>query len=92
MTPVISPTSNIAHFETATDQERLQQAAQAFEAIFVRNMIGAMRSASLGDDLLGNSATDQFRTMMDDEVADHIAGQKGFGIADILVAQWKDKI
>ncbi len=92
MIPIIAPNQNIAPQSTPTDEQKLEQAAQAFEAIFVRNMIGAMRSASLGEDLLGNSGSDQFRTLMDDQIADRMVQHNGLGIADLLISQWKDKI
>lgn len=78
-----------------SDRQELEQAAQAFEAIFVRSMIGAMRQASFGDDLMGNSSSDQFRDMMDARIADEMTqanGSKGLGIAELLIAQWKDRL
>lgn len=92
MIPTITPYQNPVRSETQSDQQKLQQAAQGFEAIFVRNMIGAMRAASLGEDLLANKGSDQFRTLMDDRIADQMVQQNGLGIADMLVSQWKDKI
>lgn len=93
----MSPVQNGSGRAAPDDQQKLEQAAQAFEAIFVRNMIGAMRRASLGDDLMGNSGGDQFRDMMDDHLADAMSGKegvggKGLGIADMLIAQWKDRL
>lgn len=97
MIPSLSPIPNSARPPASSDAQKLEQAAQAFEAIFVRNMIGAMRQSSLGDDLMGNSGGDQFRDMMDDRLADEMVeysgpGNKGLGIADLLIAQWKDKL
>ncbi|QTD56499.1 rod-binding protein [Parasphingorhabdus cellanae] len=92
MTQITSSNRINSRPDIAMDQQKLKQAAQAFEAIFVRNMIGAMRSANLGEDLMGNNGSDQFRTMMDDRIADQMAEHDGLGIADILIAQWKDKI
>lgn len=75
--------------EPKTDKASLRKAAQAFEAVFLRQMIGSMRQASLGDDILGSSAADQFRDMSDSRLADQLAGGKGFGIADLLVRQFQ---
>lgn len=90
--PVASPTSSQP--PASLDRQNLEQAAQAFEAIFVRSMIGAMRQASLGDDLMGNNGSDQFRDMMDARVAEEMtqANGAGLGIADLLVSQWKDRL
>ena len=63
----------------------LKGAAQAFEAVFLRQMIGSMRQASLGEDLLGSRATDQFRELSDAKLADHMAETGGFGIAEMLL-------
>ena len=91
MIPPLSPSQNSV-VPAAADSQQLQQAAQAFEAIFLRDMIGAMRKASLGDDLMGNSGSTQFRDMMDDRLADEMVRNNGLGIADLLVAQWKGKL
>jgi peptidoglycan hydrolase FlgJ len=65
----------------------LVKAAQAFEAVFVRQMIGAMRSASLSDGMFDNSATEQFRDMADAKTADALAQSHAMGIADLLLRQ-----
>ena len=70
------------------DQAGLKKAAQQFEAIFLRQMISSMRSASLGEDLLGSSASDQFRDMADARTADSMAQKGSLGIANTLMAQF----
>ena len=69
-------------------REQLKAAAQAFEAVFLRQMIGSMRQAGLAkDDLLGGGqAAEQFREMQDAKLADSMAG--GFGIADLMLKQF----
>lgn len=91
MIPALSLSQN-SEPPAAADSQQLQQAAQAFEAIFLRDMIGAMRKAGLGDDVMGNSGSTQFRDMMDDRLADEMVRNNGLGIADLLVAQWKGKL
>jgi flagellar protein FlgJ len=66
----------------------LKKAAEAFEAVFMRQMIGSMRQANLGEDLLGSRATDQFRDMQDAQLADSMAKTGSFGIAELLLAQF----
>ena len=61
------------------------QTAKQFEAIFLRQMIAAMRSPSLGDDIFGSDASNQFRDMSDARLADTMAGS--FGIAQLLEKQ-----
>ena len=77
----ISATNNAAT-PAAPD---LKATAKQFEAIFLRQMIGAMRGASLGDDLFGSDAAKQFRDMADGRLADAMAGR--FGIAALLEKQ-----
>lgn len=77
---------------TAADprEAQLREAAKAFEAVFLRQLIGSMRQAKLADDdLFGSQATEQFRDMADARMADSMAGKGSFGIADLLVQQFR---
>jgi flagellar protein FlgJ len=67
---------------------QLKAAAKAFEAVFVRQMIGSMRSAKLAEDDLmgGGNAAESFRDLQDSKLADSMAGQ--FGIAELLEKQF----
>ncbi|WP_293880950.1 rod-binding protein [Sphingomonas sp.] len=61
----------------------LTKAAKALEAVFLRQMIAAMRTSTLsGDD------STQFRDMSDANLADKMAG--GFGIAAMVEHQMKE--
>ena len=71
----------------AVDQEKLKSAAQAFEAVFLRQMISSMRSAGLGDGMFDSQATGQFRDMADAKTADAMAGKGVLGIAGLLEKQ-----
>ncbi|WP_017672641.1 rod-binding protein [Blastomonas sp. AAP53] len=73
---------------SADKKAELTKAAESFEAIFLRQMIGAMRSATGGDTLLGSSASDQFRDMMDARLADDMADKQSFGIAEMVLKQF----
>jgi flagellar protein FlgJ len=57
--------------------------------VFVRQLLGSMRSAKLADDMFGSQATDQFRDMADARLADTMSQRGTFGIADMLVAQFQ---
>lgn len=70
-----------------TQAAKLKSAAQAFEAVFLRQMIGSMRSAGLSDGMLDSSATDQFRDMADSKTADSMADKGVLGIAQLLEKQ-----
>lgn len=69
--------------------DKIAAVAKQFEAVFLRQMIGSMRQASLGDGLFSSSAEDQFRDMGDAKLADSMAGgaHGGFGIAELLTRQ-----
>lgn len=67
---------------------QLRQAAEAFEAVFLRQVIGSMRQAKIGEDLFGSSASDQFRDMADARLADDMAARGSFGIAELLMQQF----
>lgn len=90
----ISPSNGsvAAAATAAADRDGLKQAAKAFEAIFVRQMISSMRSASLGEDLLGSNAGEQFRDMSDARVADNMAEGGGLGIATMLLKQFEGRL
>jgi peptidoglycan hydrolase FlgJ len=70
-------------------RQELRQAAQAFEAVFIRQLIGSMRNARLAEDMFGSQATEQFRDMADGRLADSMSQQGTFGIADLLTAQFE---
>jgi flagellar protein FlgJ len=75
MTPVASPTA--APAGTTPERASLHKAAQAFEAIFVREMLTAARSTNFGDTLWGDDqGGDTFTAMRDERFAD-IASQSG---------------
>lgn len=88
---MIAPVAPSAHQPPQAAEKRAQlvKAAQAFEAVFMRQMIGSMRQASPGEDLFGGSATEQFREMQDAKLADQMAADGGFGIADMLIRQFE---
>ena len=65
----------------------MRAAAQAFEAMFIRQMIGSMRQAGFADDVFGSQATEQFRDMGDAQLAESMSHQGSFGIAEMLLGQ-----
>lgn len=71
--------------KTTAQKEELRKAAESFEAIFLRQMIGTMRSATPGDSLLGSDAGNQFRDLMDSRLADDMADKQSFGIAEMVL-------
>ena len=89
-----APISNATAATTAApataspEQAKFRKAAQAFEAVFVRQLIGSMRSASEGDGIFDSEATKQFQDMSDAKTADAMASKGALHIADMLVKQY----
>lgn len=69
------------------DQAKLKTAAQQFEAVFLRQMIGTMRQASLGDGMFDSEATQQFQDMADSKTADAMSQKGVLHLADLLEKQ-----
>ena len=83
-----APATQAADPATAQREAQLRQAAEAFEAVFLRQVIGSMRQAKIGEDLFGSAASDQFRDMADARLADDMAARGSFGIAELLMQQF----
>lgn len=71
----------------------LRQAAEGFEALFLRQMLAAARQADLGgEELFGSNGEDTFAEMRDARFAE-IASKGGtLGIADMLEAQFARQV
>ena len=92
--PLQSPATSLAPQDPTTQAQRaaLRTAAQQFEAVFLRQMISSMRAASLGDDILGNDASNQFRDMSDAKTADEMAKKGTLGVAEMLLKQFSPQV
>lgn len=86
---------NAAHSlapQVSTDREKLHKAAQAFEAIFVRQMLSSARAASFGEGIVSSKGTETFTAMQDERFAE-IASQSGaLGFAKVIEAQLSTRI
>jgi flagellar protein FlgJ len=79
--------------QASPEMAKLKKAAQAFEAVFVRQLIGTMRSAGgEGEGLFDSEATKQFQDMADAKTADAMASKGALHIADMLVKQYGARI
>lgn len=84
----LSSTPPVVATPSATAQDpELRKAAEAFEAVILRQLIGSMRSAKLADEMFGSNATSQFREMADARTAESMAKLRQFGIADLVQKQ-----
>ncbi|QCB53071.1 peptidoglycan hydrolase [Sphingopyxis sp. PAMC25046] len=95
-----SPVSSVSATPTATPTPAaggggdggLRKAAEAFEAVILRQLMASMRQAKLADDIFGSSATDNFREMADARTADSLAAMRQFGIADMVERQFRGQL
>jgi flagellar protein FlgJ len=72
---------------------KLREVCQDFEAIFIKQMLDAMRKTVTKTGLIdGGMAEDIFEDMLYEERAKLMAKTGSFGIADILYNQNKDKV
>ncbi|WP_260925033.1 rod-binding protein [Novosphingobium sp. 9] len=99
MSPLLPPTSAASQTsalgKTAgkTEQDKLHETAQQFEALFLRQMLGAARKTDFGSGsdegaVFGTDpGTDTFRQMQDDNFADITAKSGTLGFASLIEAQ-----
>jgi peptidoglycan hydrolase FlgJ len=71
----------------AKPNPELRKAAEAFEAVILRQLIGSMRQAKLADEMFGSNATSQFRELADARTAESMATMHQFGIAALVEKQ-----
>ena len=86
------PPGTVSPFASAptggSEREQLKQAAQQFEAIFVRQMLAAARNTDFGgDDLFGGQADETFREMRDSQFAQMASESGALGLAKSIEAQ-----
>ena len=65
-------------------KENLDAAGKRFEAIFVGMMLKSMRTASLGEGLFDSKASQQFRDMQDQQLAQTMAAHAPIGIGKAM--------
>lgn len=72
-------------------RQRATDAAVKFEAFFIKQMMSQMRSATRvladEDSPLKNKVNEDMLDLADGLVADAMAGQRAFGIADLMLKQ-----
>ena len=88
MSSVASPIANTGGVSTDTSRlastDNLDAAGKRFEAIFTGMMLKSMRAAKLGDGLFDSKATEQFRDMQDQQLAQAMAAHAPIGIGKAM--------
>ncbi|OAT16702.1 FlgJ family peptidoglycan hydrolase [Buttiauxella noackiae ATCC 51607] len=71
--------------------QNLEQAAEQFEALFLRSMLSQMRKASdvlsEGDNPFSSKQQTMMRDFYDDKLASLLASQRSSGIASLIIKQ-----
>lgn len=71
--------------------QNLEQAAEQFEALFLRSMLSQMRKASdvlsAGDNPFSSKQETMMRDFYDDKLASLLASQRSSGIASLIIKQ-----
>ena len=72
--------------QNSKDKE-LMEVAKKFEAILIHQMLKAMRKTVHKSDLLNSFSSQQYESMMDEEISSEMVKHKGIGLADSLFYQ-----
>lgn len=67
--------------------EALKETAKQFEAIFLNSVMKSMREAKLADGIMDNDQSQFYKEMYDQQLAVHLSGSPGVGLADLIVKQ-----
>ncbi len=76
--------------QSLSQNAALKQAAEQFEAIFVRQLLGSMRKVNdlfKQDSIFDSQTTDFYQNMWDDQISSNLSGGSSGGISDLLVQQ-----
>ena len=76
------------NLQQLTRINRIRQAAEKFEAIFLHQFLKEARKTKLADDLFGSNAKSTYEDMLDQEHADMMSTKMDLGIAEALVRQF----
>ncbi len=88
MKPVKKPFSSRENNDIETRKARLLEAAQDFEAIFVRQLLKTMRSTLTTGGMFGSGSIGEiYSDIMDNAVAEKIAERSGLGLAESIYKQ-----
>ncbi len=80
-------TGQIAGLRDA-DDEKLRATCREFEAVFVAQLLSAMRATVQKSDFFGSTEKEEmFQSMLDQEIAKQATAGAGFGIGDALYKQ-----
>ncbi len=67
--------------------EAIKEVAKQFESIFLNMVLKSMRQAKLSDGILDSDQSEFYRDMYDQQLAIHLAGEPGIGLAELIARQ-----
>jgi len=67
--------------------EAIKETAKQFESLFVNMVIKSMREAKLADGIFDSDQSKFFQDMYDQQLAVHLSGENGVGLADVITRQ-----
>ena len=75
--------------QSSPEKERseLMEVARKFEAILIHQMLKAMRKTVNKSELFNSFSLEQYESMLDEELANEMAANRGIGLADTLFYQ-----
>jgi peptidoglycan hydrolase FlgJ len=65
----------------------VKEVAKQFESIFLNNVLKGMRDAKLADGISDNDQSKFYKEMYDQQLAVHLAGKPGVGLAELIAKQ-----
>jgi peptidoglycan hydrolase FlgJ len=77
----------LKHQARKESPEALKETAKQFEAIFLNSVLKSMREAKLADGIMDNDQSQFYKEMYDQQLAVHLSGSPGVGLADLIVKQ-----
>lgn len=71
--------------------EAIKEVAKQFESVFLTMVLKSMRQAKLAEGAMDNKQSEFYRDMYDQQMAIHLAGKPGVGLADLIAKQLSPK-
>jgi peptidoglycan hydrolase FlgJ len=79
--------ANLKNQARKDSPQALKEVARQFEAIFLSNVLKGMREAKLADGMMDNDQSKFYNELYDQQLAVHLSGKPGVGLADLIVKQ-----
>lgn len=71
--------------------EAIKEVAKQFESVFLTMVLKSMRQAKLADSIMDSKQSEFFRDMYDQQMAVHLSGDPGTGLAELIARQLSPK-